>query len=249
MNTDRSKSLLPPRARLLAFLALAICHLSPVAVKIGSGAQGKENPELQRIFLQMEAAGRNFRSFEAKISEKKYTAVLKEFGTAQTGEFYLARAKDGSTMMRQDISSPGRVILTIKGDLLTRYWPNLKEAQVANLGKHKDKAAELLALGIGRPPTDMQKSYDISYQGEESVGGVACSVLVLKPKNPQAAALYTTIVWWVDKSTGIPIQHKLQELSNDYLLVTFSNEKLNSKIPDSKFEQKLPNDVKVQRLQ
>jgi len=187
------------------------------------------------------------RAFEAKLSEKKYTAILKEFGTTETGEFYFARAKDGSSMIRQEIMSPGRTILTIKNGIATIYRPRLKEAQIVNLGKNKDKA-ELLAIGIGQPPSELQKTFNVSYQGTEPVGGMPCSVLILKPKDPKAAAYYASIVLWVKQSSGVPTQYKLQEPNSDYLLVTFAEEKLNLKIPDSKFEQNLSG-VQVQKLQ
>jgi outer membrane lipoprotein-sorting protein len=38
------------------------------------------------------------------------------------------------------------------------------------------------------------------------------------------------------------------EPSGDYTLLTFSEEKLNAKIPDSMFEQKLPKDVDIQHI-
>ncbi len=210
-------------------------------------AQPKENPELLRVYRQMETAGKNLRTFYAKIAQKKYTAILKEFGTTKTGEFYLARAKDGSTMMRRDLQSPGREILTLKGETAISYQPAVRQAIVANLRNNTDKAAEFLAFGIGKPPGDLQKNYDIAYQGEEAVGGAPCAVLAMKPKDPKMARWYPFIAMWVKKASGIPIQYKLQEPNNDYLLVTFSDEKVNIKIPESKFEQKLPKDVEIQR--
>ncbi|MGD0099544.1 MAG: sigma-E factor regulatory protein RseB domain-containing protein [Acidobacteriota bacterium] len=248
MKTDKTQPLLPYRRRFLEILLFAAACFMPVVHSIGWGAEGKDNPELQQVYRQMEAAGKGFRSFHAKISKKQYTAVLKEFGTVETGEFYMARAKDRSTMMRQDITSPARVILTIKGELITIYRPTIKEAQIHNLGKSRENSAEYLALGIGQPPAELQKNYDISYQGEESVGGSPCALLNLKPKNPKTSNLYALIVWWVKKSSGIPIQIKLQETNNDFLLVTFSDEKINPNIPDSKFEQKLPAGVEIQRF-
>ncbi len=247
MDRYKNRLLVLRRAQALRIFLLAMWSLAAVVLELGFGAQAKENPDLQRVYRQMEAAGKNFRTFTAKISEKKYTAILKEFGATETGEFYLARAKDGSTMMRRDISSPGRTILTIKGGVATVYQPAIKQAQVANLGKNKDKA-EFLALGIGQPPAELQKTFDISYQGAESVAGAPCSILVLKPKDARTAAFYSSITMWVKKASGIPIQYKLQEPNNDYLLVTFSDEKLNVNVPESKFEQNLRG-VEIQRLQ
>lgn len=241
--THTNKGSVSPVVRFVGMIVLSIGW----CLHAGCGearAQGKD-AELQSVFRQMEAVGKNFRSFSARLTQKKYTAILEEFGATETGEFYLARAADGSTMIRQEIKSPGRVTLTIKGGVATVYHPAIKQARIVNLGKNKDKA-EFLALGLGQPPAELQKTFDVTYRGTENAANTPCSVLVLKPKDPKTAAFYSTIVMWVKKSSGIPIQYKLQEPNNDYLLVTFSEEKLNLNIPASKFEQKLPKDVERQ---
>ncbi len=148
MKTGKNK-LSPLNCRRVPGVVLfAIGFLMPVVPSIGFGAQEKDSRNLQQILKQMESAGKNFQSFYAKISKKTYTAILKEFAATETGEFYLARAKDGSTMMRQEISSPGKVILTIKGDLVTVYRPKINEAQILNLGKNKEKSAESWPLEL-----------------------------------------------------------------------------------------------------
>lgn len=231
----------------LSLRCAMIALLVPVAG--GSGySQTKDDAALNQVLKQMEAVGKTFHSFEARISKKKYTAVLKEFDTPETGEFYYERAKDGSALLRQEITSPGPSVLTIKGGAATFYQPVLKQAQAYNLGINKDKA-EYLALGLGQSPGNLRETFDLQYQGIETVGGFPCSVLVLKPKNSSAAAYFSSITLWIKKSTGVPIQQKLQEPSGDYLLVSFSDEKLNVKIPAAKFEQKLPSGVEIQRIQ
>jgi outer membrane lipoprotein-sorting protein len=211
-------------------------------------AQAKGSPELEKVFRQMDEVGRNFQTFSAKFTQKKYTAVLKEFDTPETGEFFYARAKDGAALLRQDFTSPSRQILTIKDGVATFYQPEIKQAKIYNLGKDKDKA-EYLALGISQSPASLQKIFDISFQGSEILNGSACSVLVFKPKTSKVAALFSSITVWFKKSNGIPIQNKRQEPSGDYLLLNFSDEKLNNRIPGSKFEQKLPAGVDIQRIQ
>jgi outer membrane lipoprotein-sorting protein len=230
---------------LRGILSLAFCMSLVCAQPVL--AQTKDEAALNQVLKQMEAVGRTFRSFEAHITKRKYTAVLQEFDTPEKGEFYYARAKDGSALLRQEITSPGPSILTIKGSILTFYQPVLKQAQVVNLGKNRDKA-EYLALGLGQSPGKLRETFDISYQGTESINGTPCSVLVLKPKNPSAAAYFSIITLWIKKATGVPIQQKLQEPAGDYLLVDFTDEKLNVDIPGSMFEQKLPAGVEVQRI-
>ena len=208
-------------------------------------AQTQKDSALDGLLRQMEATGKAFRTFSANITQKKYTAVLREFDAPESGVFLYARAKDGSALLRQEISKPAPRILTIKGGVATVYQPVLKQAQILNLGKNKDKA-EYLALGLGQSPGKLRETFDLNYQGSEKIDGAVCSVLQLKPKSSAAAAFFTSITLWIKSSSGIPIQQKLQEPNGDYLLVTFTDEKLNTKISDSKFEQKLPKNTDTQ---
>ncbi len=219
-----------------------------VAVAFPTYAQTKDDAALNSVLKQMESVGKTFQSFYAQFSQKKYTAVLKEFDVPETGEIYYARDKDGSALLRKEVVSPGPQILTIKGDLATVYRPRLKQAEIYGLGKYKGKD-EFLVLGIGQSSGKLRETFDIRYQGTESVAGSPCSILVLKPRNPKTAAFFAVITLWIQKSTGLPIQQKLQEPGGDYQLVNFTGAKLNLKIPASKFEQKLPKDVEIQRFQ
>jgi len=211
-------------------------------------SQTKEDPRLQQVLQQMESVGKTFRSFSAHFTQKKFTAILKEFDIPETGQFYYARAKDGSALLRQEVTSPGVRILTIKGGVAIVYQPVIKQAQLVDLGKNKDKA-EYLALGLGQSPGRLRQSFAIEYKGTEPAGGAPCSVLYLQPKDAAAAADFSSITLWIKKSNGLPVQQRLQERNGDYLLVSFSDEKLNPKIQASTFEQKLPSGVDLQRIQ
>lgn len=219
---------------------------APTAVSFQ--AQRAAGEGLDQVLRQMEAVGKTFVSFKAHFSQKKYTAVLNEFDAPESGDFYYARAKDGSALLRQEVTKPGRRILTINGGTAILYQPRLNQASMANLGKNKDKV-EYLALGLGQSPGRMRESYDISYRGVENVADVPCSVLALKPRNPKEAAYFSLITLWIKKSNGVPIQDKLQEPNGDYLLVNFTEEKLNAPLPAALFEQQLPKGVEILRLQ
>jgi outer membrane lipoprotein-sorting protein len=233
------RSIIVQAATFLVFLAIAV---------YGFGQQAKPDSELQRTLNQMDAVGKTLRTFTAHLTQKKYTAVLGEFDdTPETGVLYVARAQDGSTLLRRDIASPGKSTLTVKENTAIYYQPDIKTAQIYDLGKHKDKA-EYMAAGIGQSPTRLQKDFDITYQGAESVNGIICSVLLLKPKSQDVAAVFSSITLWISKSTGLPVQDKFQEPSGDYTLMTLSDEKLNPKISTSIFDQKLPSDVGIQHL-
>lgn len=214
----------------------------------GLHAQGKSQAELDQALSRMESVGKSFQSFRANFTQKKYTSVLSEFDTPESGEFLYARARDGSALLRQEVQKPASRILTISGGVATIYQPGVKQAQVVSLGKNKDKA-EYLALGLGQSPGRLRESFTIESQGSEGLGGAPCWILLLRPKSQAAAAYFSGITLWIKKASGVPIQEKLQEPNGDYLLVNFSGEKLNVPIPESKFEQKLPPGTDIQRLQ
>lgn len=210
--------------------------------------QSAGRDEIEAVLARMQAAGKGFRSFEAQLVQKKYTAALEEFDTPESGRFVYALAADGSALLRQEILQPAPRILTIKGGVATVYQPRIRLAQVVSLGKNKDKA-EYLALGLGQSPAKLRETFEIAYRGTEKVGGAECDILVLKPKSSGAAAYFSSITLWVGRTDGLPIQQRLQEPGGDYLLVTFSKARLNRSIPPAEFEQKLPKGVEIQRIQ
>ncbi len=221
--------------------------LYPGMAGIHGVAQVSKSQALNAVLSRMETVGKNFRSFQANFTQKKYIAILEEFDSAESGVFMYARSKDGSALLRQEVMKPGPRILTIKGGIATVYQPVIKQASIVNLAKNKDKA-EYLALGIGQSPAKMRETFDITYQGAETIGQTACSILELRPKSSATAAFFTSFTLWISDSSGLPIQQKLLEPGGDYLQVQFSSEKLNPKLSDSQFEQNLPKDVEIQYI-
>jgi outer membrane lipoprotein-sorting protein len=210
-----------------------VCFLMAVA-SCGFSAQGKDEAELQRTLNQMDAAGKTLKSFKAHFSQRKYTAILKEFDKPEQGEFYYTR-KDGVPLMRQEATIPGKKILTVKGKEAVFYQPDIKQAQIISLVGKYQNIAEYLAIGLGRSPAKLE-NFNLSYQGSESINGQACDMLLLKPKS---ASRFASVTLWVKKVNGILVQNKFLEPNGDYTVLTFSEEKLNKKIPDSMFEQNL----------
>jgi outer membrane lipoprotein-sorting protein len=93
-----------------------------------------------------------------------------------------------------------------------------------------------------------KKPYQASIEGSENVHGTTCSILELKPKDPKAAAMFSSITIWIKDSTSVSTRMKLEEPFDDYLLINFSNEQLNKQVEDSKFSQNLPDGVDMLRI-
>jgi len=226
---------------------LKICIVTVILATIlpfSSWTQNKENPELTKTLAQMDAVSEKFISFEAKFTQKQFVALLKKFGQEETGEFYYTMDKNRAVQMRHEIITPGIRITTIKGDTATVYQPAAKQAQTYNLGKRKN-LVEYLATGLGQSSIKLREQFDITYDGTEDIGGEACSILTLVPKDKNVTASFKSISIWVKNSTGTPAQYKFLEPTNNYILETFSGEKLNGKIPADKFEQTLPRGTEI----
>ena len=208
---------------------------------------GKSEDKLESLLKRLERTSRNFQSFAADVTTTKYTAILERFDPPENGRFFYRRAENGTALIRWEIVNPGVRILTIQNDEALVYKPKIKSAQKYKLGKNKDKA-EYLVLGIGQSPTDLKKAFNIGYRGSENVHGTACSILALKPKDPKAAAMFSSITVWIKDSTGVSTRMKLEEPSGDYLLADFTDEQLNKKIDDSKFRQELPANVDMLQI-
>lgn len=234
---------------ILRFSLWTLCLLAASIPVSGFRLQEKaDSAELQRALNKMDEIAKDFRTFSAEFSQKKYTAILEEFDIPETGNFYYALARDGSVLLRHQIVSPGDRILTIKDGEAIIFNRSIKQAQLYKLGKRQE-LAEYLTLGIGQSSAKLREKFDISYGGSESVQGFPCSILVLKPKDPKAARYLTSITIWLNKTSGTPAQYKFLEPSDDYMLETFSDGRVNEKIEDSMFEQKLPKGVEKIRLQ
>ena len=229
--------------RKISLYAILLSTILPL--NFNSWAQ-EENTELTKTLARIDAVSEKFSSFEAKFTQKNYVALLKEYETPETGEFYYALDKNRDVQLRHEIQKPGIRIFTVKGDAATIYQPAIKQAQIYSLGTRKN-LVEYLATGLGQSSVKLREQFEISYDGTEDVGGEQCSVLTLVPKDKSVASSIKSITIWFKQSTGTPAQYKFLEPTNNYMLETFSDEKLNGKIPADKFEQKFPSGTEIIR--
>lgn len=198
---------------------------------------------LEQVLARMDENGDQLRAMSADILQRKWTDILGEFDEGERGQFYFLRSGD-TTFLRKDIEQPGKNVLTIAGGEVLFYQPSLKQAQRYQLGTHKDKT-EFLLLGFGSDPEALKEAYEIRLLGREDIDGRSTYRLELKPRSKQTAAFFVRIELWVDSELWVPIQQKLVEPTQDYLLIQFTDIELNPDISTSRFKVTLPSDVRV----
>ncbi len=222
--------------RLITVLPIAFCLLLSAFLR----AATKE-----AVLAKMEAAGRNVTNFSAQIFQKKWTNVLKEFDRGENGTLWYIRERNGQAFLRKDIVRPENNILVIDNGEVVFYEPRIKQARKYQLGKNKDKA-EFLVLGFGSTTRSMTDTYNIRLLGEEKIDGKKTYMLELRPKSEKVAAYFSQIVLWVADQVWLPIQQKLVEPNGDYLLIRFSDLKLNPGLSKAKLKLKLPKNVQLE---
>ena len=227
-----------PRLRAVPFPLLVISSL------VGSSCLlGQPSLSLDTVLSKMDGKGATIRSMSAGISQTKWTDVLEEFDQEESGRFYFLRQSDG-VYLRRDITEPQKHSLVIRRSILLFYQPRIKQVQKYHLGRNQDKA-EFLLLGFGNKKAALKEAYTIRLLGQESIGEDQTYLLELTPKSKQVSAFFSKILLWIDSHLWVPIQQKLMEPTGDYLLIRFTNIRLQDGISSSRFELILPGDVEV----
>ena len=219
--------------------------ISLLAVAVASSVFGYGQITLDEILENMDRVGADLQSMRAGLQQKKWTDILEEYDEGESGRFLFLKDKQG-VYLRKDIENPTTNFLVIKEGTVLFYQPSIKQAQEYNMGRHKDKA-EFLLLGFGSDQAKLAETYDISFKGEEEIGGQKTYRLELKPKSEKVAAFFDRIELWIDGEKWVPIQQKLVEPTQDHLLIRFEDLELNPKLSKGDFNVKLPKDVRVIR--
>jgi outer membrane lipoprotein-sorting protein len=195
---------------------------------------------LDQVFAKMDAVARTFRSVQAD-TERTHVTVLVNDKDVSSGKFYYVR-QGKQPRVRLDLLKPSVQQLLIDKGRLQLYTPNLKQVQELSLGEHQDLVELIMALGFGQSSQDLKNNYSISLGADEVIDGRKTTKLELTPKNSK---MFKSVQMWMDQDKLVAVQIRTTEAGGDYLVVKFSNIKLNSGISDSVFNLKLPKDVQI----
>ena len=224
------------------FHRISLSVLTFMFVFFGSPLNG-EDLNLDAVLDRIDEAGQSLNSMKADITQKKWTDILAEFDSGETGDLSFLRSGQ-DLYLRKDITAPTENSLVIKGGEVVFYQPGIKQAQQYQLGENKDKA-EYLLLGFGTDKDAIKDIYDLELLGVETLNGSKTYKIQMDPKSEKVSAFFVRIVLWIDAEMWVPVQQKLVEPTQDYLLITFNNIRLNANVRKSEFDMKLPGDVKV----
>jgi outer membrane lipoprotein-sorting protein len=153
--------------------------------------QNDDHAALEAILKKMDAVSASFRTAQAEFEWDNYQKVIDELVDVQTGNIYYRRAGKEIEMMA-DVKKAGTSASALKPEpkyvlfsegKVRMYQPKPDQVTVYDLGKDRADLESYIVLGFGGSGQDLQKAFDVKYQGTEKINGVAAAKLELTPKS------------------------------------------------------------------
>jgi len=203
--------------------------------------------DLQSVLHKMDEVAATFRSAQANFEWDTYEKVIDEVDEVQAGTIYYRRSGKDIEMMAE-VKKVGSTVATLKPEpkyvlfsqgKIRLYQP--KPDQVTEFDVRKDHSdyESYVVLGFGGSGQDLQKVFDVTYGGAETINGVATAKLQLVPKSEAIRNTYKQIFLWIDLEKGVSVQQKFISPQEDYRLAKYSDIQVNGKkIPDEVFKLK-----------
>ncbi len=214
------------------------------ASQTGSGAP---SGNLESVLNDMDKAAANFKTAQADFVWDQFSKVVNDHDF-QKGVIYY-RVSNKETEMAADIKDPAKKYVLFSNGKVDVYQPDIEQVTEYSAGKNKSDFESFLVLGFGGRGHDLQKSFTVTYSGDETVEGVKTAKLTLVPKAQKVKNMFSQILLWIDPARGISVQQQFIEPSGDYRLAKYSNIKLNQKVGDEQFKLKTTGKTKWVRPQ
>jgi outer membrane lipoprotein-sorting protein len=137
-----------------------------------------------------------------------------------------------------DFKEPDQKFVLYKDGRLQVYQPKIEQVLEYAAGANHQEFESLLVLGFGGSGKDLEKSFDVTYQGEETIENIPTARLLLIPKSEKVRGNLPQIILWIDLDRGVSVQQKLMQTQGDYRLATYSAIKVPAKINGDVFRLK-----------
>jgi outer membrane lipoprotein-sorting protein len=198
--------------------------------------------QLNNVLSQMDAASAHFKNAQADVKYDNYTRVVNDHDI-ETGSIYIERS--GSTEKMGAVfynvgadnkpsSTPARIV-NFDGATLRIFTVGTNQVDLFKAGANQARYDSFLTLGFGGSGKDLQRSWNITDQGSDTVDGVKTEKLDLISKDPSVKNMFTHITIWIDPARGVSLKQVFYAPNGDNRTATYSNIRLNSRINDKPY--------------
>jgi outer membrane lipoprotein-sorting protein len=242
--TESGFSAKPPGSRSVHGAAI-LCLLF---LFLASTARAQSSP-LQKVLQQLDRNAANFNTTQANFVWTQYTKIVDD-KDIQKGTVYFRRS-GRQVEMAADISEPTPPkYLLFANSKIQVYETKVDKVTEYDTGKDRAAFESFLVLGFGGSGQDMLKAFDVTYSGTEKVDGIDTAKLELIPKSAKVRNTFDHIWLWIDPARGVSLRQQLfapvdpGQKAGDYRLASYSDIRINEKIPDSVFTLKTTGSTK-----
>jgi outer membrane lipoprotein-sorting protein len=228
------------RLALAALVGSFLCSLAVAQPKPSDSAS------LETVLKKMDSAAANFHTTQADFQWDRYEKAIDEVDDVQSGTVYYRRVGKEVEMMADiklagnspDKLSPEAKYVLFSGGKIQVFQPKTNQVTVYDAGKNRADIETYLVLGFGGSGQELVKTFEVSYQGAETIYNVATARLQLVPKSERVRDNFKEILLWIDLERGISVQQKFTDPQGDYRLAKYSNIRVNEKIGNEVFQLK-----------
>lgn len=199
----------------------------------------------QQTLSKMEEASATFKGLTADFKQVHYTAVIQE-GDESTGSIIVRRAKPKEMQFLMQVKEPDPKQIAYSGHTLDQYNPKTNiDSRIDVEKKYSGVVNQYMLLGFGSSPNELGQAYAVAPGAAETVARRRATRIELTPLKPDTSTHLLKAEIWVPDDTGIAVQQKLTYEGGDYILVTYSNMRINPNISESSVKLKLPGNATV----
>ena len=225
----------------------ARCTAAAQATSEGQGQIPGDVPRMETVLSGMDEAAAHFSSVTADLEYTKVTVLVNDRST-EKGKVYFEKSKKKLRVMLA-FTEPSEKYVLFSNGKVSIYRPKIAEVEQYSLADSEGLLEQFLLLGFGTSGSDLQKSYQVSLKGEETLDGEPAVHLDLVPKNPKVAARLQHIELWLSPKSWQPLQQKFFEPSKDFLIARYRNLLHNTKIAGKTFQLPIRGKIRTVRPQ
>ncbi len=198
-----------------------------------TGAAAQQTPEhLNEVLRQMDAASLKFKSAEADFRKELYQRVIRET-TTQSGTIYFL--KSGSSLQMGAVFAPPEAkVVEYKDGRLRLFDPGPNHLTEMDGRNNQAQYESFLTLGFGGSGKDLEKTWNITDQGSETMtdDGQAVKVekLDLVNKDPAQRNSIAHVTIWVDPTRAISLKQEFFFTSEDTQTAFYTHVRYNQSV-------------------
>ena len=204
--------------------------------------------DLAAVLSRLDASSKTFKSAQADILWDHVQTRPIEDTDSQAGNILVAR-EGGETRLalhiKTDNGVPALKDMVYAGGTGKMYTPTLNQVEVFKVGDNKAALDAFLTLGFGGSGQDLNKAWIVTLLGNEQINGIAVVKLQLIPRDPAIAKATPKVFLWIDLKQGIAVKQQRFQSDGNYLAFTYSNIRVNGKLPSGAFDLKTPAGTRI----